>query len=296
MRPQRILGVVVLALLCLAGAAWAQDVGRLVDLDGTVEIVRAGAALPASVGSTVHMGDTVRTRRPGGARLVLGDGSVLNLGTDTTLVVNEQIFRPAGGTVRTIISLLQGTTRALVGNYYSQPDAIYEVNTPTAVVGVRGTEFVVVYDPIGKVTDVLGVTGAVAVHSVLDRVKNEVVLGPRELTVVAAGRYPTAPIRVPDALYDQYLEGLEFIGQGQPESLTVSMPSVYQVPPPWALPPEGPATTGGGTTLLGPIGGGAGFPQFPASGNGPHDFAHEGQPQPPGAIEVNLTGELGVKF
>jgi hypothetical protein len=296
MRPQRILGLVVLAVLCLAGAAVAQDVGRLVDLDGTVEIVRSGAVLPASVGSAVHVGDVVRTRRPGGARLVLGDGSVLNLGTETALVIDDQVFRPAGGVVRSIARLLQGTTRALVGHYYNQPDAVYELNTPTAVVGVRGTEFVVVFDPIGKVTDVLGVTGTVVVYSALDRVKNEVVLGPRELTVVAAGRYPTAPIRVPDALYDQYLEGLDFIGQGQPESLTVSMPSVYQVPPPWALPPEGPAATGGGTSLLGPGGGGAGFPQFPVAGNGPRDGAHEAQAQPPGALPVNLTGDLGVKF
>ena len=296
MRPQRILGVVVLAVLCLAGAARAQDIGRLVDLDGTVEIVRTGAVVPASVGSAVHLGDAVRTRRPGRARLVLADGNVLNLGVDTVLVVDEQVFRPASSTVRSIIRLLQGTTRALVSNYYSQPDTVYELNTPTAVVGVRGTEFVAVFDPIGKVTDVLGVTGTVVVHSVLDRVKNEVVLGPRELTVVAAGRYPTAPIRVPDALYDQYLEGLDFIGQGQPESLTVSMPSVYQVPPPWALPPEGPGAAGAGTALLGPSGGGAGFPQFPATGTGPRDGAHESQPQPPGAIPVNLTGELGVKF
>jgi len=296
MRPQRILGLVVLAVLCLASTARAQDVGRLVDLDGTVEVVRRGTVLPASVGSAVHLGDTVRTRRPGHARLVLTDGSVLNLGTDTSLVVDEQVFQPAGGTLRSIIRLVEGTTRALVGTHYSQPDAVYELNTPTAVVGVRGTEFVTVFDPIAQVTDVLGVAGSVVVHSVLDRVKNEVVLGPRELTVVAAGRYPTTPIRIPDALYNQYLEGLDFIGQGQPESLTVSMPSVYQVPPPWALPPEGPGAAGAGAPLLGPSGGGAGFPQFPASGTGPRDFAHESQPQPPGAIPVNLTGELGVKF
>jgi hypothetical protein len=100
------------------------------------------------------------------------------------------------------------------------------VETRTAVVGVRGTEFLIVDDPVADVTDVLGINGRTEVHSVLDRVGNAVFVTERELTRVERGKMPTVPRRLDEVLFRQYLEGLQFIGRGQAESLTVNHPLI----------------------------------------------------------------------
>src|SRR5207249_3133141 len=114
--------------------------------------------------------DEIRTGAPGRLRVVFRDESVLNIGNDSHLAIKEQAFDPNRGDVHSLVRLLKGKMRALVSSYYQQSGATYEIVTVTAVAGVRGTEFVITYDPVADVTEVAGVTGMAEVHSILDPV------------------------------------------------------------------------------------------------------------------------------
>jgi FecR protein len=216
---------VALALaLTAARAALAQGTGTVAELDGTVEIGHAGTWAPAVIGATVAPGDTVRTHRPGRLAILFQDDSVVTVGDDTTLVIDAQRFDRSTELAHSVMHLLRGRMRALVGPYYERPGNEFRVETATAVVGVRGTEFVIVFDPVAEVTDAVGVSGRAEVHSVLDRVGHTVFITAREATEVTRGQYPTPARRLDDEEFRLYLQGLDFIGHGKSESLAAVQP------------------------------------------------------------------------
>jgi len=206
--------------VALAAAAGAAEVGTFASAEGTTEVQHDGRWSPAQIGTPVQVGDAVRTGPDGRARIVFQDDSVLNVGISSFLVVDRQIFDPAEGESRSLMKLLRGRVRALVSEYYERPGSSYEVETETAVAGVRGTEFIVEYDPEAFVTEVVGVSGTVQVNSVLDRARHGVYVTAGELSTVRRGQLPGPPPRLDENTFRQYIEGLEFIGFGRPESLT----------------------------------------------------------------------------
>lgn len=212
---------VALLTLFSASPVFAQSVGSIASLEGLVEIGREGSFSSASVGSEVFSGDTIRTGDPGRARIVFQDESVLNLGDSSNLRIDESVFNPNEGTVSTIMKLFSGKVRAIVSDYYGEPGAKYEIETPNSVSGVRGTEFVVDYEPGTTVTSVLGLGGRVAVNGAAHPDKGGVMVEAREITTIEGDGFPTPPrqLDVDDDRYRRLLAGLEMPGGGVPESL-----------------------------------------------------------------------------
>ena len=211
----------------VATPVFAQDAGKVVSLEGTVEIGRAGTFTPAEVASAVRSGDTIRTGNPGRVRILFADDSVLNLGDNTTLVIDETVFDTSKGAATTLMHLLGGKVRALVSDYYSGNQGSYQIETTTAVSGVRGTEFVVAYDSNRQFTEVLGLGGEVAVHGTIDRKNHGVLIHANFITEVAKGKYPTPPrqIREDDERYVRLMAGLDLPGSGMPETLLLEDPA-----------------------------------------------------------------------
>lgn len=218
----------IFALLALAGGgARAQtEVGTVAAVQGLLQLQRAGGTQTASVGVPIFVGDRLTTGAADRARIVFADDSVLDLGPDTQVVVDTLAFQPAGGKFESLLKLLKGTIRSLVSEYYREPNARYEVETPTAVIGVHGTEFIVRYNPAGEVTEVVGISGEVDVSGRLAVIGGGVKIGPQFLTQVKKGGFPTTPERLTDARFEQYLEMTENIGTGRRDGLNVLHPVV----------------------------------------------------------------------
>lgn len=217
---RRLLGLLAcLAALATAQMARADDVGTVAAVEGAAEIGHAGTFVPASIGATVALGDEVRTGRPGRVRLVFRDESTVVVSDDSQLTVDEQVFNPDQGQVKSLLGLVQGKVSAAVGEYYHRQGASFEVKTATAVAGVRGTEFIVSYDVVQEVTEVVGISGQVIVHSLADPTGPGVLVTASEATTVERNKPPSAPNRLDDRLFRQRIEQIEFIGRGQSGSL-----------------------------------------------------------------------------
>lgn len=210
--------------LFTARPALAEDVGTIAAIEPTAEIGRGGEWTAAALGSAIRLGDTLRTGPSGRLRIVFRDDSVVTMSGETQVAVDEQLFSPDAGSFRSALRLLQGKMRALVSEYYGSAGASFEVQSKTGVAGVRGTDFVALYDERREVMEVVGISGRVAVASPLAVVGSSVFVTEREMTSVERGKLPTAPIRLDDVLFRQYLDGLEFIGAGRPESLAFGAP------------------------------------------------------------------------
>ena len=274
-------------LLLLAAVARAQEVGTIASLEGSGEIGRDGLWTAAAMGAAIHEKDELRTSRPGRMRVVFQDDSVVTLADDSDLVVDEQVFNPSEGKARSLMEVLRGKVETLVGEYYEKASTTAEVKTRNAVAGVRGTDFVTTYDDSNDTTAIVGISGHVEVHGARDLAGHGVSVTAREITTVVRTGFPTPTRRLDDAQFRQYLEGLEFTGAGQPESLLVNDPVLAgtNVPSPdraGALPPPPYALS----TIAPPV-------SHEQAQHG-HDAASLLQ-QPPAAVE-SASGKLRIRL
>jgi hypothetical protein len=113
-----------------------------------VAIERGSQRLPATVGMNVQEGDVIVTGRDGAAGVTFDDDSLLSVGPDSVLAVDRFAFDTTTHAGRFDTSLRRGTLSAVSGKIARQsPDAM-KVRTPSTILGVRGTEFVVRAAPI----------------------------------------------------------------------------------------------------------------------------------------------------
>lgn len=135
--------VTALLALAVAGVSLAADAGRVKTSRGAAWIERAGARQPATVGTAVRQDDVIVTGADGAVGITFADDSRLSIGPDTTLAIERFAFNPTTHEGAHETSLRSGTLAAVSGKLAHQsPDAM-KVRTPAAILGVRGTEFVV---------------------------------------------------------------------------------------------------------------------------------------------------------
>jgi hypothetical protein len=132
-------------VLCAAAISFAHaaDVGRVKTSSGPVHIERASERLPARVDTAVRAGDTVVTGASGSVGITFIDNSRISAGPGSTLVINRYAFDQTthAGTFDT--TLRRGTLAVASGRLAKQSPEAVTVRTPTMVLGVRGTEFLV---------------------------------------------------------------------------------------------------------------------------------------------------------
>ncbi len=113
-----------------------QKAGEISRAIPDVGIARGTQQLPAPVKALVDWGDVVRTGDGGRARVALDDGSLLNVGSSSSLTVTQH--NAAGQ--QTQIELEYGRMRSQVVKQ-SKPNSKFEIHTAVGVAGVVGTDF-----------------------------------------------------------------------------------------------------------------------------------------------------------
>ena len=142
--------VVVAGPLWLAGPAFAQAkpaaAGRIKSTSGTVSIVRGGAAVAAHAGDQVFQSDSLRTGTDGRVGLTLADDTRVSLGPSSEVRLDRFAFAPAEGRMALAIAFVRGVAAYVSGRIAKlAPDAI-RLETPAAIVGVRGTALAIRID------------------------------------------------------------------------------------------------------------------------------------------------------
>jgi hypothetical protein len=131
------------ALAFMVAPALANDVGQIKTAKGAAHIERAGQKLPAAVGAKVRQSDTVVTGADGSVGITFIDNSLLSAGPNSTLAIERYVFDSTTHAGAFDTRLSRGTLAVVSGKIAKQsPDAM-TVKTPAAILGVRGTEFVV---------------------------------------------------------------------------------------------------------------------------------------------------------
>jgi hypothetical protein len=130
------------AILTMA-ASGAENAGHIKIAKGSVQIERGGQKIPGAVGDPVNTGDVIMTGSDGSVGITLLDNSLLSAGPNSALSIDKFAFDSTTHQGGFEASLRKGTLAVVSGKIAKQsPDAM-KVKTPAAVLGVRGTEFLV---------------------------------------------------------------------------------------------------------------------------------------------------------
>jgi hypothetical protein len=121
--------------------AWATEAaapaGMIKRVQGTVTLERAGKNIP------VQVGDRIRTAPRSAVGIALADDTLLSAGPGSELVVNTFTFDTTSHEGSVVARLLRGTLHVVTGLVGKAKPQNVQIQTPTVVLGVRGTEFVV---------------------------------------------------------------------------------------------------------------------------------------------------------
>jgi hypothetical protein len=135
--------IIAVGLLGFATASFANDVGQIKVMAGTVHIERDGKRLPAQVGMAVRQSDSLITGLDGTAGVTFTDNSLLSVGPNSTLAIDRYAFDSTTHAGQFDASLKKGSLAVVSGKIVKQSPGAMRVHTPTSIMGVRGTEFAV---------------------------------------------------------------------------------------------------------------------------------------------------------
>ncbi len=192
------------------GALFSQEaVGKVVSLQNSVEakLDEDGAWRILSVKSDVYEKDTIRTGEDSQARIFFVDESTVSVGPETTIKIEKLLCSPSKNQREGSLKLLAGKARFDVGKLFSK-DSTFEVKTPTAVAGVKGTSFIV-WVTSEQLTKLMGLSGSVTITSILPSVEGEMLLTSGVMISIEDGVPPGDPVPIS---FDELIDLLQNLG------------------------------------------------------------------------------------
>ncbi len=123
--------------------ALAEDIAQFKVTKGSVHVERGGQRLIAKAGLALQATDSVVTGPDGSAGITFVDNSLLSVGPNSILAIEKYAFNSTTHEGVFDTTLRKGTLSVVSGKIAKQsPDAM-KVRTPSSILGVRGTEFLV---------------------------------------------------------------------------------------------------------------------------------------------------------
>lgn len=282
----------------ISAAALAADFGSVFQMTGEVKIHQNRTTVSAKVGTKISAHDTIMTGPEGSAKIVTTDRNVIIVQPSSEIRFDKYINAESGKPGTAELKLTSGSTRLNLVQKYEDIGNTFRIRTPTAVAGVRGTEFLATVS--SDKTTISTFTGEVQVAAKEEGGK---LVGPVSVQAgfqLSAGPTPGGqPVRLSQ----------EKLSQLNSQSGKGELRSDGAKPP--APPPNSPAgkngktsqapgqnlinggtgpgqnqNPGGGSGKPNPMGGNAGAPPPPPPGSGPGSGLSQqpgaGNPPPPG--------------
>ena len=197
MQRRCLAGLMVLVALALGLPLVAQavPVGRFVQVEGSVDLMKGGKfpAVPVKLQDQVEQGDAVRTKSLSRAQIQFLDDTTLTLAPESRVAIDEYIYDAAKSKRQATVELFRGLAHFVVAKILqAEPDFI--MKTHTGVLGVRGTRWYAQLTPLH--TDIYNEEGKTEVHNLFPEVPGTVTLTGMQFTRVGINLPPTLPLPI----------------------------------------------------------------------------------------------------
>lgn len=134
------------AILALSSQAFAADIGIVKVSKGSVQLQRGSERIVGKVGTGVQSSDVIVTGADGTAGITFTDNSLVSIGPNSVFAIDKYRFDSTTHAGEFEGNLRQGRLAAVSGKMVKQSPETMKIRTPSAIMGVRGTEFVVQVD------------------------------------------------------------------------------------------------------------------------------------------------------
>jgi hypothetical protein len=125
-----------------AAAEGTPDAAQVLRSEGTTMLVRgASYSTPVRANVPIRSGDRIRTGTDGRVQLRFTDGALISIQPGSDFRVEAYAFDASRQ--RGFFELVQGSMRAVSGSIGKRDRDDWRLRTPTATIGIRGTEFTV---------------------------------------------------------------------------------------------------------------------------------------------------------
>lgn len=193
---------VALSLPNIAVAAKKKAQGVFTVVKGKVKIQRAGKkkARKVKVGTKVYAKDTITAAKDSRAKVVMVDKNILNISPKSKIEISEYEYDEKSKKKKVMLNLMYGKVRSTVKQKYDGDKNVYRVKTPSAVAGVRGTDFFVNFNSRSRQSQIVTFEGQVQVGSGINAagaIMNAVPVNPGQFTVSTPSQPPRPAVQVP---------------------------------------------------------------------------------------------------
>lgn len=148
-------GLFSILFISLSSFLYAAPVGKFTYLKGRVDVTSPGKkAIPAKPGMPVSVGDIIRAKSRSKAEITFNNGNILRLAQNTRVEITEYMVGEKKSS--NILNLFRGKIQNIVQKKWASKIAAFgkahkfEVHTPIAVVGVKGTNFFTFHTHLGS--------------------------------------------------------------------------------------------------------------------------------------------------
>ena len=136
--------VLFICFICTHEAAALDNaVATIKAVNGAASVVRQEKVIAAKTNEGVLRGDMLKTGPDGSLGVMFKDNTLMSLGPNSEIIIDEFLFSPAQGKLSLVTRMLKGTAACVSGIIAKLSPQSVRFETPVATVGTRGTEFLV---------------------------------------------------------------------------------------------------------------------------------------------------------
>lgn len=139
----QIVPAAIFAALAFSAVSSAAEIGQIKNTTGQVFLLRNNEQQPAKPGDTVEQADIIITGANGSFGMTLIDGTRLSAGPNSRIELKQFRFNPTTQEGESLTELHRGTLTIVSGQIAKRSPGAMKVQTPTTILGVRGTRFAV---------------------------------------------------------------------------------------------------------------------------------------------------------
>lgn len=182
----------------ISSTVFAKQIGLFMVVKGDVKVMRGAETLKAKVTLGINEGDSVVSGKDARAKIVMTDKNVIHISPNTELKIEAYVNNGQQKNVE--LNLKEGKVRNNVEQTYDGDKSKFIIKTPTAVAGVRGTQFITSFDKGLNETKIVTLKGRVEMSSIPTAANEKpivVTIKKGESATSTAEKPPTPPAAVP---------------------------------------------------------------------------------------------------
>ena len=137
----------IVSIVCLVGSVYAASIGDIIESTGLGSLTRDNSIIESAINVKVNLYDKAETTN-GRMLIEFLDKAELALTEHTRVIIDEVIYDPNPDKSKMAMKMVFGTARFASGLGVNKNNI--DIQTPTAQIAIRGTDFTTTIDELGR--------------------------------------------------------------------------------------------------------------------------------------------------